>query len=259
MSAGESVEQLLRQVSPDRYDVYEALLHALAETQLWMLLWQGSPGAPDAQYGNMDVRGHGYAPCVTSPQELAASGWERQYEVVPGHRVAASLYRERWGIWLNPHASGGVGIPWLDLRRVATGLDQSPAGPLRITEPTLELPQFYALLAQNAHRTANIRALRRAWVQPALGAPYLAIGHDLYQEGPQAHEEVRAMVGQAVGAAPEGLPVCSVAMADDYDPVAMWLRANSRPFFDRDAHAGPAPAAGAGPDAAPAHGFPGAY
>lgn len=236
MSAGESVEELLRQVSPERYDTYEALLHALAQAQLWMLLWQGRPGSPDAQYGNMDVRGHGYAPCVTSPRELAASGWAREHEVIPGHRVAASLYRQRWGVWLNPHASGGgVGIPWLDLRRIATGLDRTPAGPLRITEPTLELPQFYALLAQNAHRTPNVRSLRRAWVQPALGAPYLAIGHDLYQESPQAAEEVHAMVRSSVGAVPDGLPVSGVAMADDHDPVAMWLRANSRPFFDRDA------------------------
>ena len=50
------------------------------------------------------------------------------------------------------------------------------------------------------------------------------------------------MMQQSVGAVPDGLPVSTVAMSDDYDPVAMWLRANSRPFFDRDAHA-PAPAA----------------
>ncbi len=260
MSAGESVEQLLRQVSPGRYDTYEALLHALADGQLWMLLWQGSPGAPDAQYGNMDVDGHGYAPCVTSPRELAASGWARADEVVAGRRVAASLYPGRWGVWLNPHApGGGVGIPWLDLRRIATGLDQTPAGPLRITEPTLELPQFYALLVQNAHRTPNVRSLRRAWVQPALGGPYLAIGHDLYGEGPSSAEDVRSMVRQSVGAVPDGLPVSSVAMADDHDPVAMWLRANSRPFFDRDAHAGAAPGGVPGAPPAPVHGYPRPY
>lgn len=260
MSAGESVEQLLWQVSPGRYDTYEDLLRALADGWLWMLLWQGDAGARDAQYGNMDVGGQGYAPCVTSPQQLAASGWARAHEVVAGRRVAASLFRERWGIWLNPHApGGGVGIPWLDLRRVAGGLDQSPAGPLRISEPTIELAQFYALLVQNAHRTPQVRSLRRAWVQPALGAPYLAIGHDLYDGGPQAAEAARLMVHQSVGVVPDGLPVSSVAMADDYDPVAMWLRANSRPFFDRDVQAGvfPGPAPAAGP--APAQGYPGSY
>lgn len=263
-SSSESVEALLRQVSPSRFDTYEALLHALADGRLWMLLWQGRSGSPDAQYGNMDVDGYGYAPCVSSPQELAASGWTREHEVVTGLRVAASLFRQRWGVWLNPHApGGGVGIPWLDLRRIATGLDQAPAGPLRISEPTLELPQFYALLAQNAHRRPNVRSLRRAWVQPALGVPYLAVGHDLYEDGPQAAEEARLMVRQSVGAVPDGLPVSSVAMADDYDPVAMWLRANSRPFFDRDAHAGAPPGGVAGPapggGAASAQGFPQTY
>ena len=101
--------------------------------------------------------------------------------MVDGVDIARTLYPDHWGIWLNPHApGGGVGIPWLDLRRIATGLDRQPAGPLRLSEPAIEIPQFYALLTQNAHRTPAVRSLRRAWVQPALGAPYLAIGLDLY-------------------------------------------------------------------------------
>ncbi|MET7638593.1 enhanced serine sensitivity protein SseB C-terminal domain-containing protein [Streptomyces sp. NPDC005438] len=259
MSAGGSVEQLLHQVSPGRYDAYEALLAALANGQVWMLLWHGHPGSPDAQYGNMDVDGHGYAPCVTSAQELAASGWSRAHEVVTGREIAAALFPDRWGIWLNPHSpGGGVGIPWLDLRRLATGLDQQPAGPLRITEPVLDVSRFYALLAQNAYATPVVRSLRRAWVQPALGPPYLAIGLDLYDQSPHALEGVRRMMRQSVGAVPDGLPVSTVAMSDDYDPVAMWLRANSRPFFDRDAAGAPAPAPqGAGP--AMGYGYPRPY
>lgn len=235
MSAGAVVDQLLGQVSPGRYDTYEELLDALSASRVWMLLWQGSPGAPDAQYGNMEVGGYGYAPCVTSEQELTASGWDRAHEVVSGQEIASALYPERWGVWLNPHApGGGVGIPWLDLRRIALGLQQVPAGPLRISEPSLDASQFYALLSQNAHRTPAVRSLRRAWVQPSLGAGYLAIGLDLYDTGPQAVESAQQMMRQSAAAVPDGLPVSSVAMSDDYDPVAMWLRRNSRPFFDRD-------------------------
>ncbi|MFB7756668.1 enhanced serine sensitivity protein SseB, partial [Streptomyces sp. NPDC056121] len=43
--------------------------------------------------------------------------------------------------------------------------------------------------------------------------------------------------------------VSTVAMSDEHDPVAMWLRANARPFYDREAHAAPpatAPVAGYG-------------
>lgn len=241
------VEHMLRQVTPGRYDAYEALLRALTADRVWMLLWHGQAGSPDAQYGNMEVDGLGYAPCVTSAQELSASGWNRSYEVVTGLDVARTLYPDHYGIWLNPHApGGGVGIPWLDLRRIANGLEALPAGPLRLSEPTIELPQFYALLAQHAHRTPAVRSLRRAWVQPALGAPYLAIGLDVYDTSPPAVESVRAMMRQAIGAVPEGLPVSTVAMSDEYDPVTMWLRANSRPFYDREAHAAPAPAGGYG-------------
>jgi len=47
------------------------------------------------------------------------------------------------------------------------------------------------------------------------------------------------MMRQAVSGVPDGLPVSTVAMSDPYDPVALWLRANGQPFFDREAYAGP--------------------
>lgn len=249
------MERMLRQVAPGRYDAYESLLRALADGQVWMLLWHGTPGSPDAQYGNMDVEGLGYAPCVTSAQELAASGWNRAHEVVGGRQIAASLFPDRYGLWLNPHAhGGGVGIPWLDLRRIAGGLDRLPAGPLRLSEPAIEIPQFYALLGQNAHRTPAVRSLRRAWVQPALGAPYLAIGLDLYDAAPASVEAARVMMSQSITAVPEGLPVSTVALSDEYDPVAMWMRANARPFFDRAAYGAPPSAPSYGYGYPPPHG-----
>lgn len=144
---------MLRQVAPGRYDAYEALLQALADGsagQVWMLLWHGRAGSPDAQYGNMEVDGLGYAPCVTSAQELSVSGWNRAHEVVSGRDIARALYPERWGIWLNPHApGGGVGIPWLDLRRIATGLDRMPAGPLRLSNR----PWRFRSSTRCSHRT----------------------------------------------------------------------------------------------------------
>src|SRR6478752_9349273 len=170
---------MLRQVTPGRYDAYEALLRALATPtsgQVWMLLWHGQGGSPDAQYGNMEVGGFGYAPCVTSAQELSASGWNRSYEVVDGLDVARTLYPDHFGLWLNPHApGGGLGIPWLDLRRIAGGLDRLPAGPLRIGEPSIAADAFYDRLTLHARRTPVLRSLRRAWVQPAVGAAYLVI------------------------------------------------------------------------------------
>ncbi|HEY5835537.1 enhanced serine sensitivity protein SseB C-terminal domain-containing protein, partial [Streptomyces sp.] len=230
---------MLLQVAPGRFDAYENLLASLAEGQVWMLLWHGSPGSPDAQYGSMEIGGHGYAPCFTSPRELAVSGWTREHEVVSGRDIALTLYPDRCGLWLNPHAAdGGVGVPWLDLRRIAVGLDVLPAGPLRIGEPSLPIPQFYALLAQAAHRTPAVRALRRAWVQPVLGEAYLAIGVEVYDSSPQAVNSVRLMMRQALGGVPEGLAVSTVAMSDDYDPVAMWMRVAAQPFFDREAYGG---------------------
>ncbi|MGP4112062.1 enhanced serine sensitivity protein SseB C-terminal domain-containing protein [Streptomyces sp. 4N509B] len=236
MGAARRVEELLPRVTADRLDAYEALLAALGQGRVWMLLWHGRPGERDAQYGSMEVAGHGYAPCVTSERELAASGWTRSHEVVGGRDVAAALYPDHWGLWLNPHApGGGLGIPWLDLRRIAGGLDRLPAGPLRISEPSIRADAFYERLTAHARRTPALRSLRRAWVQPAVGTAYLVIGLEMDDPGDErGAEAVREMMRQAVGSVPDGLAVGTVAMADVYDPVAMWLRANTRPFYDRD-------------------------
>ncbi|MDT0322087.1 enhanced serine sensitivity protein SseB C-terminal domain-containing protein [Streptomyces millisiae] len=241
---GAGVEELLPSIAPDRLDAYERLLAALAAGEVWMLLWHGRSGDPEAQYGSMEVAGHGYAPCVTSERELLASGWTREHEVVGGRDIAAALYPDHWGLWLNPHApGGGLGVPWLDLRRIAGGLDRLPAGPLRITEPAVRADGFYAELVALAERTRVLRSLRRAWVRPAVGPAYLVIGLDVEEPEDRSAEAVRQMMRQAIAAVPEGLPVATVAMADGYDPVAMWLRANARPFYDRDAPAAHDPGA----------------
>ena len=244
-TGGDAIEQALRGVAPGRYEAYEELLRALGEGHVWMLLWYGEAGRTDAQYGNMEVGGFGYAPCVTSAEQLAASGWTRAHQISPGREIAASLYRERWGLWLNPHQSGGgVGVPWADLRRVAGGLDRLPAGPLAMEEPPVAAETFYAALEQAAHGTPAIRSLRRGWVRPGWGEPYLVIGLDLYEAGPAAVESVRQMMEQALPTAPEGVDVSTVAMSDPYDPVALWLRVRAVPFFDRE------------PVSPPAYGYP---
>ncbi|WP_236654646.1 enhanced serine sensitivity protein SseB C-terminal domain-containing protein [Streptacidiphilus anmyonensis] len=243
------MEAALRGVAPGRYDRYEELLRAVAEGRLWMLLWHGMPGDPDAQYGNLEVGGYGYAPCVTSQEELSASGWARQHQVISGAEVAAALYRERWGLWLNPHQpGGGLGIPWPDLRRVAGGLDRLPAGPLGFSpadrppasvNPSVGSPDatssFYRALVDGAGRNPAIRSLRRAWVEPAFGEPSLTIGLDLDDVSEAAVAATRRMMLEAVAAAPGGLPVSSVTMADPYDPVAMWLWARVPAFYSREA------------------------
>jgi len=237
-----AIERALREVAPERWDAYENLLRALADGQVWMLLWHGTPGSPDAQYGNMEIGGLGYAPCVTSPAQLAASGWARGHEVISGLEIATALYRTRWGLWLDPHVpGGGIGVPWADLRRIALGLDRLPAGPLRLSEPQVQAPQFYGVLEQQAAEVRPLRSLRRAWVQPVLGEPYLAVGLDLYDTSPPSIEAARALVQRAAALAPEGLAVSTVMMADEFDPVAMWLWANARPFFDRGAQYAPGP------------------
>jgi hypothetical protein len=242
------IEAALRGIAPGRYDRYEELLHAVAEGRLWMLLWHGMPGDAEAQYGNLEVGGYGYAPCVTSEEQLATSGWARQHRVVSGREVAAELYRERWGLWLNPHQpGGGVGIPWPDLRRVAGGLDRLPAGPLGLSpvdQPPASIlgslaspaasAAFFRALVEGARQNPAIRSLRRAWVEPAFGEPSLTIGLDLDDTSEAAVAATQRMMHHAVASAPEHLAVSSVTMADPYDPVALWLWSRVPAFYSRE-------------------------
>jgi len=229
----------LRAVAPGRLRAYEELLHAVARGRLWMLLWQGAPGSPDARYGALRVDGQSYVPCVTSEAELAASTWPRGHEVLPGARIAAALHRRHWGLWLDPHApGGGVGIPWADLRRIALGLDRVPAGPLDIAEPAplVRAEAFYACLTREAPELPALRSLRRAWVAPAVGEAYLAIGAEFAPSASAA--ELRAEAGRlrevlrrALAAEPPGCAVSLLRVPDEDDPVALWMTATRTAEF----------------------------
>nr|WP_202511909.1 enhanced serine sensitivity protein SseB C-terminal domain-containing protein [Streptomyces sp. SID3343] len=225
----------MSQVAPGRYDAYERLLEALDGASVWMLLWQGQPGSSDAQYGNMDVAGWRYAPAFTSEEELRSSRWDRSFEVVPVAEIASSLYTDHWGLWLNPHAQGGgVGVPHLDLRRIVGGLDRLMAGPLEVGEPTLWDPAFYTFLGGQLFQTQVVRAAHRAWVKPVIGPERLVIGLRLTDNQPETMRKMREAMARASEAAPAELTISSVALDDPFDPVAAWMRDNTRPFIGID-------------------------
>jgi len=98
-----------------------------------------------------------------------------------------------------------------DLRRIAAGWERQPR-PARLSEPH-QIPQFYALLTQNAHRTVRVaRCAGAGWSRRS--GPYLAIGLDVYDTsrprrlgaGDDAAVDRRADAGR--------LPVSTVAMSD---------------------------------------------
>ena len=178
-------------------------------------------GRPTRSTATWRSDGHGYAPCVTSTQELAASGWNRSHEVVsgPGHRrraVPRALRPVAQPARARRRGRRAVAGPAPDSHRPGPAA-RRPAADRRTdaAAPSSSTP----LLGQGAHATPVVRALRGAWVSPALGEPYLAIGVDLYDNGPQSVEAVRLMMQQAVAGAPAGMAVSTVAMADEYDPV----------------------------------------
>ncbi|MDI2129373.1 enhanced serine sensitivity protein SseB C-terminal domain-containing protein [Yinghuangia seranimata] len=225
------VEHALRQVAPQGYEAYERLLEGLSRGHVWMLLWQGEPGSPDAQYGNMEVHGAHYAPCFTSEEQLRESGWDRGWEVHAVMEIAGTLYPDKWGLWLNPHMQGGgVGVPYLDLRRIVGGLEHLMPGPLRVGEPALDDQAFWTLLAGELGRSGVVRAAHRAYVEPALGPPRLVIGIRLADNDPATVDRMKAAMGRA-SAALQGISMSSVALDDPFDPVAAWMRDQTRPFL----------------------------
>ncbi|NUU24747.1 MAG: enhanced serine sensitivity protein SseB [Streptomycetaceae bacterium] len=225
------VEQALRQVTPQGYEPYEHLLGALARGHVWMLLWQGEPGSPDAQYGNMEVHGQRYAPAFTSEDQLRESRWDRGWEVHAVVEIARTLYPDRWGLWLNPHMQGGgVGVPYLDLRRIVAGLDKLMPGPVRVGEPVLDDPAFWSVLTAELLGSGVVRAAHRAYVEPALGGPRLVIGTRLADDDPATIDRMKHAMGRAAGML-RGLDLTSVSLDDPYDPVAKWMREQTRSFL----------------------------
>ncbi|MGR7002661.1 enhanced serine sensitivity protein SseB C-terminal domain-containing protein [Yinghuangia aomiensis] len=224
------VEHAMRQVAPQGYEAYEVLLQALDRGHVWMLLWQGQPGSPDAQYGNMEVHGSHYAPAFTSEEQLRESRWDRGWEVHAVKEIGATLYPDRWGIWLDPHMQGGgIGIPFLDLRRIVTGLDRTLPGPLRVGEPTAQDPAFWSMVAAELAGSGVVRAAHRAYVEPSVGTPCVVLGIRTADADPATTDRVHAAVARASAAMPGG-PLSWVPLDDPYDPVAGWLRDHTRSF-----------------------------
>ncbi|WTW97428.1 enhanced serine sensitivity protein SseB [Streptomycetaceae bacterium NBC_01309] len=228
---GNEVEHALRQVAPQDYEAYERLLECLARGHVWMLLWQGEPGSPDAQYGNMEVHGSRYAPAFTSEGQLHESRWDRGWEVHAVREIAATLYPDQWGLWLNPHMQGGgVGVPYLDLRRIVGGLDKLMPGPVRVGEPALDDSAFWAVLTAELGASGVVRAAHRAYVEPALGAPRIVIGTRLADNDPATVDRMKQAMARAAGML-QGMDISSVALDDPYDPVAKWMREQTRSFL----------------------------
>lgn len=225
------VEQAVRQVAPRDYEAYERLLQALARGHVWMLLWQGEPGSPDAQYGNMEVHGSRYAPAFTSEEQLRESRWDRGWEVHAVIEIAATLYPDQWGIWLNPHRDGGgVGVPYLDLRRIVGGLDKLPPGPLRVGEPIVDDSAFWSALSAELAASGVVRAAHRAYIEPVIGDPRLVIGTQLTDADPATVDRMKFAMSRAAGML-QGITMSSVSLDDPYDPVAKWMRENTRSFL----------------------------
>ena len=219
-----------------------------------MLLWHGQPRLPRRPV-RQRWRSTATAtrPASASPRELAASGWTRDHEVVSGRDIALTLYPDRSGPVAESarRAAAASVSPGSTCAGSPSGSTNCPPG--RCRSANRPCGSRSSTRCWRRPRTAHraVRALRRRGCSPVLGEPYLAIGVELY-DGPRR----RPSSGAADDAAgrrgvPEGLAVSTVAMADGYDPVAMWMRANGQPFFDREAYGGGAAGARRGQPAEP--------
>ena len=230
------VEHMLRQVTPGRYDAYEALLRALATPssgQVWMLLWHGQAGSPDAQYGNMEVDGLRLRPV----RHLRPGAVRQRLEpLVRGGR------RPRRGPHPLPRPLRPLAQPARPGRRRRHPLARPaphrhrPGAPARGPAPAVGArPSRSRSSTPCSRRTPTAPPPSARCAAPGCsrrsGAPYLAIGLDVYDTSPPAVDSVRAMMQQSIGAVPDGLPVSTVAMSDEYDPVAMWMRAERPPVL----------------------------
>ncbi|MFF7126575.1 enhanced serine sensitivity protein SseB [Streptomyces sp. NPDC016566] len=215
------------------------IIEVLGRSFLWIPLPNGGgPQSGPLDLPTMEIEGQVYVPVFSSEEQLRqAAGPHMSYTIAPAVEFARGL-PPQVGIAVNP--DGVVGIPLppeavAELCRAGrTPLDgPGSGGRVRLFEPDWQDDPVDFLAAASAEFTATgvVVTARRCLAAIETADPVMFVGVELSQwEG-----DLRALpldaLGKALGKVPVKWPVNLVLLDVAQDPVADWLRANVRPFY----------------------------
>ncbi|MET8808615.1 enhanced serine sensitivity protein SseB [Streptomyces sp. NPDC004546] len=215
------------------------IIEVLGRSLLWIPLPNG--GGPDSgplDLPSLDIDGQAYVPVFSSEEQLRqAAGPHMPYTIAPAVEFARGL-PPQIGLAVNPDALVGIPLPpaaVAELCRIGrTPLDGPNTGArVRLFEPDWQDDPVDFLSAASAEfaGTGVVRTARRCLAAIETDDPVMFVGVELSQwEGDLRSLPLQAL-GKALGKIPVQWPVNLVLLDVTDDPVAEWLKANVRPFY----------------------------
>ncbi|GGZ48616.1 enhanced serine sensitivity protein SseB [Streptomyces inusitatus] len=226
------------------------LVEVIGRSPIWVPLPRGgSPESRDLDLPTMEIDGIPYVPVFSSEQQfMSCVGPHMSFTVAPARDFARGL-PPQLGIAVNPGGTVGAPLPppaVAELCRAgapAPAAGPAPGGRVRMFEPDWqeEPIDFLSAAAGEFQQAGNVLTARRALASVEGDPPALFIGVQLASwEGPGGSAPLDAL-GRALGRVQVGWPVNLVLLDVAQDPVADWMLAQVRPFYQRDHHESPRP------------------
>ncbi|MFJ4854146.1 enhanced serine sensitivity protein SseB [Streptomyces sp. NPDC088730] len=219
------------------------LVEVLGRSHLWVPLPNGGgPDSTDLDLPTLELDGGVYVPVFSSEQQfLSCVGTHMSFTVAPAVEFARGL-PPQLGLAVNP--GGVVGMPLpppavAELCRAGRSVLDGPAGGgrVRLYEPDWkeEPVDFLAAAADEFARSGVVLSARRTLASIEGGDPVLFVGVEFSTWDGAGRNAPMDALGRALGRVEPPWPVNLVLLDVAQDPVADWMRARIRPFFQRPA------------------------
>ncbi|WOX21950.1 enhanced serine sensitivity protein SseB [Streptomyces solicathayae] len=217
------------------------LVEVLGRSQVWVPLPQG--GGPDStvlDLPTVEIDGAAYVPVFSSEQQFhACVGAPMAYTVAPARDFARGL-PPQLGIAVNPGGTVGVPLPppaVAELCRTGRTPLDGPAsgGRVRLFEPDWQDDpvDFLSAAAAEFDALGVVTTARRVLASVEGGEPALFVGVQLSVYDGVDRDAPLDALGRALGRVQVRWPVNIVLLDVAQDPVADWMLAKVRPFYQR--------------------------
>ncbi|HEY9372634.1 enhanced serine sensitivity protein SseB [Streptomyces sp.] len=226
------------------------LVEVLGRSHVWVPLPQG--GGPDSRsldLPTVEIDGGAYVPVFSSEQQfLACVGAHMSFTVAPARDFARGL-PPQLGLAVNPGGTVGVPLPppaVAELCRTGrTPLDGTASGGrVRLFEPDWQDDpvDFLSAAAEEFDALGTVTTARRVLASVEGAEPALFIGVQLsvydgvHRDAPPpdfVRGDPQDALGRALGRVEVRWPVNIVLLDVAQDPVADWMLAKVRPFYQR--------------------------
>ncbi|MET8226494.1 enhanced serine sensitivity protein SseB [Streptomyces sp. NPDC005301] len=218
------------------------IVEVLGRSFLWIPLPNGGgPHSGPLDLPTMEIAGQAYVPVFSSEEQFRqVAGVHMPYTIAPAVEFARGL-PPQVGLAVNPDGVVGVPLPppaVAELCRTGRTPLDGPAsgGRVRLFEPDWQDDPVDFLSAASAEFAATgvVLTARRCLASIEGGDPVMFVGVELSDwEGPARTYPLDAL-GRALGRVPVDRPVNLVLLDVTQDPVGDWMRAQVRPFYQRE-------------------------